>query len=34
MPDGKGYRLFARDWGVFDFGDAPFYGSAAAVAGH
>jgi ribosomal protein L24E len=26
-PDGKGYWLVAKDGGVFDFGDAKFYGS-------
>ncbi|WP_298404420.1 G1 family glutamic endopeptidase [Ferrimicrobium sp.] len=26
-PDGKGYWLIAKDGGVFDFGDAHFYGS-------
>ena len=26
-PDGKGYWLIAKDGGVFDFGDAKFYGS-------
>ena len=25
--DGGGYRLVARDGGIFDFGDAAFYGS-------
>ena len=28
-PDFGGYRLIASDGGVFSFGDAPFYGSAA-----
>ena len=28
---GKGYWLFARDGGVFTFGDAKFYGSAASM---
>jgi hypothetical protein len=27
QPDGGGYRLVASDGGVFDFGDAVFYGS-------
>jgi hypothetical protein len=26
-PTGKGYRMIARDGGIFSFGDAPFYGS-------
>ena len=26
-PDGKGYWMVAKDGGVFDFGDAKFYGS-------
>jgi hypothetical protein len=26
-PDGKGYWLVASDGGVFNFGDAAFYGS-------
>ena len=26
-PDGGGYRMFASDGGVFDFGDALFEGS-------
>ncbi|MCZ7527376.1 MAG: hypothetical protein M5U14_13955 [Acidimicrobiia bacterium] len=26
-PSGNGYWLFARDGGIFAFGDAPFYGS-------
>jgi hypothetical protein len=30
-PDDHGYWLVAADGGVFSFGDAPFYGSAAAV---
>jgi hypothetical protein len=30
-PDGKGYWLFARDGGVFTFGDASFFGSMGAV---
>ncbi|HWS45018.1 MAG TPA: hypothetical protein VN636_04085 [Acidimicrobiia bacterium] len=28
-PSGRGYWLVACDGGVFAFGDAPFYGSAA-----
>jgi hypothetical protein len=28
-PTGKGYWFVAADGGVFTFGDAPFYGSAA-----
>jgi hypothetical protein len=29
LPTGNGYRFVAADGGVFDFGDAQFYGSAA-----
>ena len=28
-PDGRGYRMVAADGGIFNFGDAGFYGSAA-----
>ncbi len=31
-PLGIGYRLYASDGGVFDFGNAQFYGSTATVA--
>ncbi|MEO6713499.1 MAG: hypothetical protein ABIM89_08745, partial [Mycobacteriales bacterium] len=31
-PSGLGYWLVAGDGGVFSFGDAPFYGSAANIA--
>jgi hypothetical protein len=27
QPDGAGYRIVAGDGGVFDFGDAAYYGS-------
>ena len=30
-PDGKGYWLVARDGGVFNYGDAPFKGSAGSL---
>jgi ligand-binding sensor domain-containing protein len=30
-PDGKGYWLVASDGGIFNYGDAGFYGSAGAV---
>ena len=30
-PDGGGYWLVARDGGVFDYGDAGFYGSAGSL---
>jgi N-acetylmuramoyl-L-alanine amidase len=30
-PDGKGYWLVARDGGVFNYGDAPFWGSAGSL---
>jgi hypothetical protein len=30
-PDGQGYWLVASDGGVFTFGDATFFGSAAGV---
>lgn len=29
--DGKGYELYARDFGVFAFGDAPYFGNAIAA---
>jgi len=29
MPDGGGYWFTAADGGLFNFGDAPFYGSGA-----
>ena len=29
MPKGNGYRFVASDGGIFDFGFAPFEGSAA-----
>ena len=32
-PDGKGYWLVASDGGIFSYGDAGFYGSAASVPG-
>jgi hypothetical protein len=32
-PDGRGYWLVASDGGVFTFGDAAFYGSAADTPG-
>ena len=31
-PDGHGYWLIAADGGLFPFGDAPGYGSAAGVS--
>jgi hypothetical protein len=31
-PDGKGYWLVASDGGIFNFGDAGFFGSAGATA--
>jgi hypothetical protein len=30
--DGGGYRLVANDGGIFDYGDAPFHGSAGSLA--
>jgi hypothetical protein len=33
MPDGKGYWMMASDGGIFAFGDAPFFGSAAGRGG-
>ena len=30
-PDGEGYWLVASDGGIFNFGDAGFYGSAGAI---
>jgi hypothetical protein len=30
-PDGKGYWLAADDGGIFAYGDAGFYGSAASL---
>ena len=32
-PDGRGYWLVASDGGIFSYGDAGFYGSAATVPG-
>jgi hypothetical protein len=32
IPLGAGYRLYASDGGVFDFGDAAFYGSTGAIS--
>jgi cell wall-associated NlpC family hydrolase len=32
-PDGHGYWMVAADGGVFSFGDAAFYGSAAGTTG-
>ena len=32
MPDGDGYWFTAADGGLFNYGDAPFYGSAAGTA--
>ena len=32
-PDGRGYWLVASDGGIFTYGDAGFYGSAASVPG-
>jgi len=29
MPDGGGYRFCASDGGIFTYGDAGFFGSAA-----
>jgi hypothetical protein len=29
--DGGGYRFVAADGGIFDFGDAVFYGSTGAI---
>jgi len=29
MPDGGGYWFTAADGGLFNYGDAPFYGAAA-----
>ena len=29
MPDGSGYWFTAADGGLFNYGDAPFYGSSA-----
>ena len=31
-PDGKGYWLVASDGGIFNYGDAGFYGSAGSHA--
>ncbi len=31
-PDGKGYWLVASDGGIFNYGDAAFYGSTGAIA--
>jgi len=30
-PDGGGYWLVASDGGIFNFGDAAFYGSTGAM---
>jgi hypothetical protein len=30
-PSGKGYWLFARDGGIFSFGDAKFFGSTGGI---
>ena len=30
-PDGGGYWLVASDGGIFNFGDAGFYGSAGSI---
>jgi hypothetical protein len=30
-PDGKGYWLVASDGGIFNYGDATFYGSAGGI---
>ena len=30
-PDGGGYWLVGADGGVFNYGDAPFYGSAGGT---
>ena len=30
-PDGKGYWLVASDGGIFNFGDAGFFGSAGSI---
>jgi hypothetical protein len=30
-PDGKGYWLVAADGGIFNFGDASFFGSTGAI---
>ena len=30
-PDGRGYYVFASDGGVFNFGDAPFFGSMGSI---
>ncbi len=30
-PDGKGYWLVATDGGVFNYGDAAFFGSAGSL---
>ena len=31
-PDGKGYWLVASDGGIFNYGDAQFYGSAGNLS--
>ena len=31
MPDGSGYWFTAADGGLFNYGDAPFYGSGAGT---
>jgi hypothetical protein len=30
-PDGAGYWLVATDGGIFNYGDAPFYGSTGSL---
>jgi len=31
MPDGGGYWFSAADGGLFNYGDAPFYGSGVGI---
>jgi hypothetical protein len=31
VPDGKGYWLAATDGGIFNYGDAAFFGSAGSI---
>ncbi|HWS47407.1 MAG TPA: hypothetical protein VN636_16205, partial [Acidimicrobiia bacterium] len=33
-PSGNGYRMFARDGGIFSFGDTPFLGSLPGIGIH